>query len=102
MSRATTRSGPWVILHYGRFFGTRRSRRAAMNAVDRGSRRVFGNVRIYHRKSGEEWLRRAGGWFKSDEPAAEVTMARDASGEAVPAENSAPPVSVEWTPWWIG
>lgn len=97
------RAEPWVILHHGRFFGTRRSRRAAMNAVDRGARRVFGNVRIYHRKSGEEWLRRVGSWFKSDAAAAEVARAPRAAGdEAEPAENSAAAVSVEWTPWWIG
>lgn len=92
----------WVVVFSNGTQVRMERRQAAMNSVDRGRGRVFGLVRIYHQRTGEEWIRRAGSWLKSDGIAAEVMHARRAAEGARHQNEPMPePVSAPWTPWWV-
>jgi hypothetical protein len=73
----TGRSKRWIVLHEGRFYGRARSLAAAQTLVRRPYR-LTGYLRAYHERSGEEWERRRGIWYKSDRLAPESAAARTA------------------------
>jgi hypothetical protein len=56
----------WSCWHGSNHQGRRSTRQAAMNLVDKPF--ISGPARVRHTGTGEEWERRAGSWFKTQEP----------------------------------
>ena len=81
--------GTWACYLSGGFVGLARTRRIAMNLIERPRYRR-GNALVVNQKTGERWKRRAGSWFKDQDAWRARRAKAKASGEHAKPNKEAP------------